>query len=111
MSSGIDRFFSSGIDRFSYSGIGGFLWEVQSLEAFVQTLHLQLASKEGPVEGLEMTFVTITDFGNTFMTVREVWLRGLATFLPRGITKFTKYTKIAKYTKFTKGFPIPISNT
>ena len=43
------------------SGIGGFLWEVQSLEAFVQTLHLQLASKEGPVEGLEMTFVTITE--------------------------------------------------
>lgn len=59
-----------------------FLWEVQRLVAFVQTFQLNLVQpEEGPVEGLEMTLVTITDAGNTFMTVMEFWLRGLATLL------------------------------
>lgn len=31
----------------------------------------------GPIEGLEMSFVTVTEAGNAVKAVREVW-RGLA---------------------------------
>lgn len=40
---------------------------------------------EGTVEGLEMTFVTVKESGNTSITVSKVWRRGLAIVAPQSL--------------------------